>query len=837
MAGQNPNDLAVPGYDDDEPAAWSWIPPEWNADPTAGLPEGGGAEPAIPRNVTPYTNDTPIADPSVVDVVLGAARDAQRAGLPENVRNGSYDDTDMAALANPNQPKTASDMRLQILNALPNDPAAIAAGSAMDDAVMGRSYYPTKHDVGPGSLAGGRGQLLAGTIAHIAQATGPTGTINQIGTWNPGAAPPWQQGDERAQPILPPPPDEPAAPILPPLQVDAISGLEQQPAALTQSDDVRSPLDPYTGVNSPDAGEQADAWVKLAAENPAEYIKQQGLADQKQRDMQLAEEARIAKEDREQAERDNAASLEAMKRAQQAHAQLESDVTELANQKVDPDRWWNDRSTGQKVAGYIAAIVGGLAQSAGGTGGRNVGLDMINKAIDDDIAAQTANLQNRRGALQVRQGLVADMFQQTGDLARAQATARIASREQAIRDLEIKMQQYDPQGTTARRIAQTIVQAKAASATEKQKYAAEEAKRQLEIIKAAQEQQKIAETAKNNRAEIGLGYSRIAQDERESKRTAELAQKTIDADLAKTAKTQADAQEKEMRELGVAAPASASLDANGNLVLQKSTGLLKQADGTPWKIPTTDEAKEFRKKKAAADNLVAIQDEIRQIRDRVGGESSWGNSDDYQRLQVLKNNLVLIKKSGTQGMSSDEDMNKLIASLGAKDPTSFRSQAAGLDEGREQIVKQLNTDARNIGYTGDAFEYPDPVKAPKAVKTPEQSEVEDIEKFDRTRSLDIGDISRELNLDVSRLSLSQKIDAEQRALSEIGGVLPSIKARIDKLKDTAARDPDPKKREFANESLDGIARNALDPNIRAYVTSNAFDVGASAKTTPEEEPR
>lgn len=54
--------------------------------------------------------------------------------------------------------------------------------------------------------------------------------------------------------------------------------------------------------------------------------------------------------------------------------------------KIDPNRFWNNMSGGQKVLGTLAIALGEIGRSR--VGGSNVGLDMINKSIDRDIEAQ-----------------------------------------------------------------------------------------------------------------------------------------------------------------------------------------------------------------------------------------------------------------------------------------------------------------------------------------------------------------------------------------------------------------------------------------------------------------
>ncbi len=92
----------------------------------------------------------------------------------------------------------------------------------------------------------------------------------------------------------------------------------------------------------------------------------------------------------------------------------------IGNGEIDANGWWHSRNVGQKVAGTIGLILGGLA-SAFGNGG-NVAKEMIDKAIANDVEAQKANLGKRQNALSqlMQQG---NSLQDAEKLYTAQATA------------------------------------------------------------------------------------------------------------------------------------------------------------------------------------------------------------------------------------------------------------------------------------------------------------------------------------------------------------------------------------------------------------------------------
>jgi len=88
---------------------------------------------------------------------------------------------------------------------------------------------------------------------------------------------------------------------------------------------------------------------------------------------------------------------------------------DVLNQKMDPNHFWETRTTGQKVSAAIGLILGGIG--AGLTHGPNYAMQVIDKSIDRDIEAQKFNLQQGKNKL-------AFYMQQTGDLVSASQLAK-----------------------------------------------------------------------------------------------------------------------------------------------------------------------------------------------------------------------------------------------------------------------------------------------------------------------------------------------------------------------------------------------------------------------------
>lgn len=80
---------------------------------------------------------------------------------------------------------------------------------------------------------------------------------------------------------------------------------------------------------------------------------------------------------------------------EKARMQIHDDVL---NSKVDPNRFMNNMSTGNRIMSAIGIVLGGAG--AHWTGGKNLALDTINQSIANDIDAQKANIENKNSLYQ-----------------------------------------------------------------------------------------------------------------------------------------------------------------------------------------------------------------------------------------------------------------------------------------------------------------------------------------------------------------------------------------------------------------------------------------------------
>lgn len=133
-------------------------------------------------------------------------------------------------------------------------------------------------------------------------------------------------------------------------------------------------------------------------------------------------EAQRREAKRQQVGRENVAKMQ----------QLTKDVNDASN--IDPAKFWDNKGTLARVVGAIGVALGGFV--AARTGGPNLALEQIERAIDRDVDAQKARLAAARGKLDEQRGIYAAMRQQFGDERMADAAAKHAYLENAERQVQ-----------------------------------------------------------------------------------------------------------------------------------------------------------------------------------------------------------------------------------------------------------------------------------------------------------------------------------------------------------------------------------------------------------------
>lgn len=419
---------------------------------------------------------------------------------------------------------------------------------------------------------------------------------------------------------------------------------------------------------------------------------------------QAGDVAKIEQQGQEQAQKyyaDLQASEAARAAGLQEHQkQIATAVDTEAKYKVDDNRKYANLSTGKKIAYWIMAGLSGLGDALMKKTGPNMVIGMMQQAIQDDVAAQVRErdeLGKRIGYarssldtydkitgsdIESKQLLLAENYKRVADQVRASA-AKYGGDLAKIRGEQIATQ-FDE-------AAEQIKGAAGQSSWDR-------------IYRQQQLKLQAQQTA------IASGHLALAREQFKY-------QKENDAENRKLAAAQLDKQGQgamadKAEKLGLLAPPESTKDANGNVVV-KPADYLRNQDGSVFTAPDDKTAGDLRTSQYTANRLISMIDEIRAIRDRVGGESSLLNSEESQRLAVLQKNILLMKKTGTQGMSSDKDMENISGAAGAGDAASWRDQSGKLNEARRIIADNLNAELKYRGkYTGPPIEFADPFQKP-----------------------------------------------------------------------------------------------------------------------------
>lgn len=110
-------------------------------------------------------------------------------------------------------------------------------------------------------------------------------------------------------------------------------------------------------------------------------------------------------------------------------------LDEFASAKVDPDRFWKNKGTGDKIIAGIAIALGAISQGITKSNS-NQALDIINSQIDRDLEAQKIEILSKKEAASGQTGILAQMRARFDDERVAENMARVIGLDQAKLKLE-----------------------------------------------------------------------------------------------------------------------------------------------------------------------------------------------------------------------------------------------------------------------------------------------------------------------------------------------------------------------------------------------------------------
>lgn len=143
----------------------------------------------------------------------------------------------------------------------------------------------------------------------------------------------------------------------------------------------------------------------------------------------LAEAERIHGEDLAIAKgKKKLADEEKDRQIEEHEAKINQFNEDYARGEIDPEHFWASRSMPQKVLAIASLAAGGFLQ--GFRGGPNPAQQMLDQAIDRDIAAQRANLEKKGKNIEHERGLLADAYRRFGRMDAAEDAARMVMEQE-----------------------------------------------------------------------------------------------------------------------------------------------------------------------------------------------------------------------------------------------------------------------------------------------------------------------------------------------------------------------------------------------------------------------
>lgn len=446
---------------------------------------------------------------------------------------------------------------------------------------------------------------------------------------------------------------------------------------------------------------------------------------QQQFEAKQADEAERQRLAREEAAEDAQRKLENAKIYQDRQAEADAKAEdlirqskEIADQRVNPDRYTENMNWGEKALAAFAIIAGGQLGLMSGRGG-NDALQFFMAEINADIEQQKYDIENSKDNLATQKGLVAELYRKNGDAYEAAEVARMAMYEAATAEIDSKMAKLNPEGTQAieaelhkRQLASAASANKARVLEHQRKIGMENAKfdldardTQSQIRKRAEETKKLeAETAKLKRRR-GRGRPKapsihdIAKAESIGWVSDGRGGWLKDPNWVKPEKDKSAQERMAEKELEMF---------DQERVRTLGVGGLENKDGTPLLASSPTEAAKMSDLKAATDDATELIDEIIMMRETKGGE--YFKTEAGRAIQS-KHSQVLSKLGTVEGWGalSDGDLQLGLNFTGTSDPNEYRSYKKALLGLRQDIVDKTNHRLKAIGR-GQAKHYEPPRK-------------------------------------------------------------------------------------------------------------------------------
>jgi hypothetical protein len=556
---------------------------------------------------------------------------------------------------------------------------------------------------------------------------------------------------------------------------------------------------------------------RLASQDPFQAAQERLDISEAARQRSAAAELKAATAEAEDAMSAQRALVEARQRTTHERRQIDAEAKDLANQKIGAGDWYEEGGIGRTVSAMLLGFAGGLVQHL--NGGRNIGLEAVNRSIDQFIAARQQDRAHQREMLgERRRSLGEEQAEADKDYHNAQVI-RKAAYERAIRQIEVEQQNYDPEGTQAvarddlrrRLIAQAAANEEAgALAREKQwtdrlKLTFDVEKNQRERDEARRKQAEHDLKLQGMRAKLGGGPAKVKPEDIVFP-PEYYTQRGLVAPPVPMSEKQHKAwlpQKKASQEI------SANESGMSKEERENSIPGIKNPDGSTFvAVGRPEDISKARDQISAAKLIIRRMDEA--LRTRTGWSSDAGNSDERKRLQAQWGNVKVDAKNLLDlGAITASDVPLIEGVVGTDDPSSWKDPEAGIIEARRLIEDRIDTKLRGLNYQGERWGIQTP-----SLKKPEKSS--DDLAFERAQDPEVGSLTsygRDMQ-DERDPSKRASFDDVKATYKSGTGIPPGIQSTIDKW-GAAARSGDEAEQKLARERLISLVNTGGNDAVKA----------------------
>lgn len=333
----------------------------------------------------------------------------------------------------------------------------------------------------------------------------------------------------------------------------------------------------------------------------------------------------------------------------------------LSEEKTDPGRWWGSRSTGQKLALFVAAMLQGYLKP----GEANTVVQNAINAMNNDMDLQVADRNAALGALTQRRGIINDLMDRGLNESQARGAANIAWLKSLQEGARIEAAKYDPAGSIAANAYAVVDSTEAAIAKA-------HAEIQEKAEKAALEQSKFEEQQRSSLADEATARwnastSAKAQQSADQKWRAELV--AAEERKAEEKKEKADTVLRQ-HGIGIAYFVPSGGEYKGQKIPYVAGGMEMQKTKTTAAVAGRQAFQQF------AINAIALRESL--------GQEWWKVTED-RRVKVQESLMTTALKSAFgQEQITEGEVRLNVAAYGGK-LAGFRDPSSALRYASKQV--------------------------------------------------------------------------------------------------------------------------------------------------------